>query len=88
MDGKTLKVPRDYNGPKQWVDLGTLDLKAGTHDLVFTRGPNTWAPGGYTADLAGPAVLVPDEPTRLVEVPRGEGERLCGRSLDWVEAVR
>ena len=44
---------------------------------------------GVTNYAIGPVALVPlDAPERVIEVPANDAGALCGRRLDWLEAVR
>jgi hypothetical protein len=85
VDGHALPVERQYNGPKQWVDAGVLELASGVHEVAFSRPGNSWAPGSYQADVVGPIVLTPERPGQPVTAPQGDGEALCAKTLDWVE---
>jgi hypothetical protein len=85
VDGRRLPVERQYNGPKQWVEAGTVELASGVHEITFSRPGNSWAPGSYQADQVGPFVLAPEERGERVTAPQGDGAALCGRTLDWVE---
>jgi hypothetical protein len=73
----------------QLVDLGAVRLAGGTHrvDLAYAYGG--WRPGthGLAPLPAGPLVIAPAAAPRLVSVAPARAKSLCGRALDWVEAV-
>ncbi len=45
------------------------------------------ATGGYPFGI-GPVVLEPVESTTIVRSSPANAQKLCGQSLDWIEAVR
>ena len=87
VDGRPVGVVKDANGPNQWLDAGTIDLRAGSHRVELLRPARSLAPGGGRMDIVGPVVLVEDRDPELVRAPSGNAGRLCGRPLDWVEQV-
>ena len=77
--------------PGNWVPFGTADLSAGPHAVTVRLDGGGIHPGVHGIDryAIGPVALVPvDRPGRVIEVPRNDAGALCGRRLDWVEAVR
>jgi hypothetical protein len=80
----------DLNWPGTFTTLGSSELSAGTHSLVLTySGPN-WRPG--TTDTPafglGPFAIAEGSDDRPVTyVPAADAQSLCGKSLDWVEAL-
>lgn len=65
-------------------------LSAGKLDIEFVFDGQTLAPGsGGPPEPVGPLVLSPtaaeDPPVR--RLPAAGAEALCGRRLDWVEAL-
>jgi hypothetical protein len=77
--------------PGNWVPFGTADLSAGPHAVTVRLDGGGIHPGVHGIDryAIGPVALVPvDRPGRVVDVPRNDAGALCGRRLDWVEAVR
>ena len=70
------------NTPRQWIELGTVELTAGEHRIELRRAGASLAPGDAQSDAFGPVVAVPDAEPRLVRAP---ARALCGRPLDWVE---
>lgn len=78
------------NNNAQFIALYELDLAAG--DLPVTMsyekgGVLRPATGGYPFGI-GPVVLEPVEDPEIVAVTPRDAQRFCGRSLDWIEAVR
>ncbi len=77
--------------PGNWVPFATTDLSAGPHAVTVRLDGGGIHPGVHGIDryAIGPVALVPvDAPARVIEVPRNDADALCGRRLDWVEAVR
>jgi hypothetical protein len=78
-----------------YVALDQIELKAGPHKLVVSRGGGDLHPGNggnYVSNLVnlGPTVVSPVEADRRTvsyTAPRDYRE-LCGRRLDWIEVVR
>ena len=74
-----------------WVPFGSTDLSAGPHAVTVRLDGGGLHPGtrGIRRYAIGPVALVPaDRPGRVLEVPRNDAGALCGRRLDWLEAVR
>ncbi|MBN8867755.1 MAG: hypothetical protein J0H98_09385 [Solirubrobacterales bacterium] len=78
------------NNNAQFIPLGELDLNAGSLpvSMSYERGgilrPAT---GGYPFGI-GPVILEPVDDAQIVEKTPVDAQRLCGRNLDWIEAVR
>jgi hypothetical protein len=87
IDGRRVGIARHLNGPNQWIEVGKVTLEAGAHTAELRRPDGSLAPGDRQPDSLGPIVLVPDGEPRELRVPRGQGERLCGRTLDWLELI-
>jgi hypothetical protein len=87
VDGRRVGDAKHLNTANQWLRLGELTLRAGPHRVELERPTGSLAPGDAQGDVVGPVVLEPLAEARLVRVPRGEGDRLCGLSLDWVERL-
>ena len=87
IDGRRVGIARHLNGPNQWIEVGRVELAAGMHTAELRRPEGSLAPGDRQPDSLGPIVLVPDGEPRELRVARGEGERLCGRTLDWLELI-
>jgi hypothetical protein len=90
VDGRRVGVARhqlEWTG--QYVDLGSARLGTGDHRLTLSLRTGGWRPGsrGVSPFPLGPVAVAPDVPVRLVSVAPGRAASLCGRRLDWVEAV-
>jgi hypothetical protein len=68
------------------VRAGTVELSEGEHRVELRRPGASLAPGDGVNDTIAQAVLAPMGEPRLVRAPAGDPDRLCGRTLDWVEA--
>lgn len=78
------------NNNAQFIKLDELDLEAGSLSVAMTyeRGSILRpATGGYPFGI-GPVVLEPVESTTIVRSSPANAQKLCGQSLDWIEAVR
>jgi hypothetical protein len=73
----------------QLVPLGSARLAAGVHSLQLRYDGFGWRPGSRGAPfLLGPLVVgAPATDSALVRVDPAQAATLCGRPLDWVEAV-
>ena len=73
----------------QYVPFGDITLSAGAHVLQLHRSRGLLFPGtGGPPDVVGPLALRLDVANApLVRVPAAGATRLCGRTLDWVEAI-
>jgi len=72
----------------QWTPFGSLRLSAGSHTVTLHYGDSQFLPGDGAGPFAlGPLALSPVEPDSLVSVSPAGARSLCGRTLDWVEAV-
>jgi hypothetical protein len=72
-----------------YTPLGSVQLTSGVHRLALGYDDGGLRPGGDGAPFAlGPLVLSRAETARQVTYVRPESaDALCGRDLDWVEAV-
>jgi hypothetical protein len=91
VDGKLVNAIRaqleEYG---QYALLADVPLSAGRHEIAIRFHGSDLLPGsGGKADPIGPLVLSPQDTadTRVVRVPSSRARRLCGRRLDWVEAL-
>ena len=74
-----------------WVPFGSADLSAGPHAVTVRLDGGGIHPGVHGVDryAIGPVALVPaGRGPRVLEVSPNDAGALCGRRLDWVEAVR
>jgi hypothetical protein len=92
VDGRQLAAHRHVlNWPGQFTPFGTANLTGGSHHIVVNySGPDLHpGSGGNPPFGAGPLVFsrpTADLPLTYVS-PRHAGS-LCGKSLDWIEALR
>jgi len=90
VDGRRVgSADHDEQEAAQYVNFGDITLRAGAHVVQLSHSRGLLAPGtGGPPDVVGPLVLrldVPNPP--LVRVPAAAATRLCGQTLDWVEAI-
>ena len=90
VDGRTVGAARDQlNEAGQYTPIAETTLPAGTHRLKLHYDDADLGPGNGGPPFAlGPLVLsraTADRPVTYVEP--GNARTLCGKSLDWVEAV-
>jgi hypothetical protein len=73
----------------QFVDLGAARLGPGTHTVTLRYVAGGWRPGshGNAPFPFGPLAVAQDDPRRVITVPLSRAASLCGRRLDWVEAL-
>lgn len=92
VDGRKVGSKRaELNWPGLYTDLGTIDLAPGTHRVKITVDTGGWHPGSGGSSYAfGPLTLSPLDTNRdaVDSVAPADARSLCGRRLDWVEAVR
>lgn len=91
VDGRQVGAARDQlNVGGQYTPIARVALPAGTHRVTLRHSSADLRPGsGGPAFPFGPLVLsraTADRPVAYIN-PRN-ARRLCGKSLDWVEAVR
>jgi hypothetical protein len=81
---------RINNDGPLYEPLGTVELARGDHDVVVDYGGPDAHPGSADAELGlGPVVLERvGRREQVVVLPAGDAPRLCGRRLDWVQALR
>jgi hypothetical protein len=91
IDGRRVgKVQHELNPRGQSDVAGQVSLGPGRHTILVVRPSGNLYPGdGGRNRLLGPIVLDPASDTRTVrELPATRWHDLCGRRLDWVEAIR
>ena len=77
--------------PGNWVPFGTTDVSAGPHAVTVRLDGGGLHPGtrGITRYAIGPVALRPARTGgRILALPSSAAGALCGRRLDWIEAVR
>jgi len=79
----------ELNWPGLYTELGSTPLAAGPHDVSITYDTGGWRPGsGGTPFAFGPAALsIVDAREPVIHVAPAHAASLCGRRLDWVEAL-
>jgi hypothetical protein len=87
VDGRKVGAADEINGPGQWVEIGTVKLGAGPHELRLRRPGRSLAPGDVARSQLGPLALEPVERPSLVSVAPDQAGSLCGREWDWIEVV-
>ncbi|HSB38651.1 MAG TPA: hypothetical protein VLD13_06140 [Gaiellaceae bacterium] len=90
-DGRTVGSRREeLNWPGLYTDLGSTPLAAGAHDVEIRYEPGGWRPGSGGKPYAfGPVELsLADDRGPVSRIPAARARTLCGRRLDWVEALR
>jgi hypothetical protein len=91
VDGRTVGSKRhELNWPGLYTDLGSVRLPAGDHLVRIRYETGGWRPGsGGTPYSFGPAALsLVDSREPVTRTSPRDARSLCGRPLDWVEAVR
>ena len=91
IDGHELGSKREeLNWPGLYTELGRMRLTGSGHVVELDYDTGGLAPGsGGTPYSFGPLVLSADDRREPVEtVPSSRTQSLCGRRLDWIEAVR
>jgi hypothetical protein len=92
IDGKRLGSAQNVAAwPSNFSELGRARLAAGVHVMELRYSGSDWRPGsaGPPAFGLGPFAVADETQNRLVTfVEPSRARTLCGRSLDWVEALR
>jgi hypothetical protein len=92
IDRKKLSKKRHrLNNNGAYTPFGKIVLTPGTHDvtLIYTSATLYPGSGGRAQFQLGPLVLGKDTADLPVKIVKPANARsLCGKSLDWVEAVR
>jgi hypothetical protein len=91
IDGREVGSKREQiDWPGLFTDLGSIPLGPGRHTVTLRYDTGGWHPGsGGTPYAFGPAALSPADVRQPLEtVSPARASSLCGRALDWVEAVR
>jgi hypothetical protein len=91
VDGRRVGVARHLlNNYGFYVPLGETELERGVHRLELRfEGAGLHPGSGGRPTPVGPLILSSSESSeaRLVRLPARRARELCGRRLDWVEAV-
>jgi hypothetical protein len=89
IDGREIGSVRQVFNHGTYADLGESELGRGPHYVELRYGGADLHPGsGGTPEAMGPLVFAREEAGDEVgRVPANNAELLCGRRLDWVEAI-
>jgi hypothetical protein len=90
VDGKTVGgADGQLNNAGQYVELAQTELGSGTHVVELRRERQRLRPGTSGPDYgSGPLVVSLSNPPRTLTIlPSTRASLLCGRSLDWIEAL-
>lgn len=89
VDGRRVGTLRELNNAGVYSPFGSIQLEAGPHRIDLRRKAPGLEPGTRGPALpAGPLAIstgTADQPVRYV--PAASSDSLCGRDLDWIEAV-
>jgi hypothetical protein len=91
VDGRKIGSMREeLDWPGNFTDLGTIHLSRGRHLVKMSYSIGGLHPGSGVKPYAfGPAYLtLENERDPFVTLPPGQARALCGRRLDWIEALR
>jgi hypothetical protein len=92
LDGRVVGQQRNQSEwPGNFLFFGSIRLTRGHHVLVIKHSAPDWRPGSAAKQPfgLGPFVIAQGTDDRPVKtVQPSAAHSLCGRTLDWVEAVR
>jgi hypothetical protein len=91
VDGRRLgSTANQLNGRGQYAYVGTVNLSRGRHVIRLLRGGGNLWPGSGAPERVGPIVLESRgvDSERVHYLAPSRYRALCGKWLDWVEAVR
>ena len=88
VDGRRIGALKQVNTPEKWVDVGTMTLRRGEHELAIQRPGGSFAPGDGYQGRIGPLALQPLGSETLERVRPERARQLCGKTLDWLEIVQ
>ena len=89
VDGRLVADARNRLVGPAYEPLGSAVLRAGSHELILRYGGADLHPGSGGRQFGlGPLILSRGpEDVPVLYVPSAEARRLCGRTLDWIEAL-
>jgi hypothetical protein len=90
IDGREVSSAQNHlNHPGVDTPLGEIALAAGRHQIALRMSAADLSPGSGGPSLALGPLLVSRSTSgpSLVSLPPGRARSLCGRRLDWIEAV-
>jgi hypothetical protein len=94
VDGKLVGTVRELNGPNQWMDAGSVQLKPQPnarpedHRLELARPTRSLRPGDAQRDVIGPVAVVPETDPHLERGHSRELGNICGNPADWLDILR
>jgi hypothetical protein len=91
LDGRLVVAARNQlNHPGAYTPLAAVRLLKGPHSVVLRYGGDDLRPGsGGVAFAMGPLVLSrTTQELPVTYVAPADAQSLCGKNLDWVEAIR
>lgn len=92
VDGSEVgSVSNQLNEARQFLYFGDAALSRGAHDVRLVLDGQSLAPGsGGPPEPIGPLALSPviNEDPPVLRWPASRAAELCGRPLDWIEALR
>jgi hypothetical protein len=91
VDGHEVGAKRaELNWPGLYTDLGSVQLGAGPHTVDLTYDTGGLHPGSGGPPFSfGPLTLSREDARDPVQtLAPSDAQALCGRRLDWIEAVR
>jgi hypothetical protein len=91
IDGRKVGAKRaELNWPGVYTDLGAVDLATGRHDVDLTYDTDGLIPGSGGPPFSfGPLALSREDARDPVQkISPSDARTLCGKRLDWIEAVR
>jgi len=93
VDGaKVGEVRQELSNDGGYLYIGEAELSAGEHGAELRFGGADLHPGsgGFPRPEAGPLLFAPaatEAAAQTLTVPVDETDRLCGKRLDWIEAI-
>ena len=90
VDGREVGSARHRINYGYYIDLGEVEMSPGTHLVELRFHDTDLHPGSEGPTMpAGPLVFssAGSAETAVRNLPADRAEELCGRSLDWVEAI-
>ena len=87
VDGRRVGHVEYIQPPGQYSLAGETELRDGNHRVVVRRGGGNLLPGNGRDEGYDAVVLDPVAEPELERVPPSDAESLCGRRVDWIEAV-
>jgi len=90
VSGRRVGSVRNALNPRgEFAPAGALRLSPGRQTIRLVRPGGSLAPGNGAAELLGPIELQPATDSMAVQtLPSSRWRELCGKQLDWVEALR